>query len=105
MTVAVERAARVSGMVFANTWYWPAQGSFAVFSLVMSTPPLQWLILQRNFFVNVMMPRLVARKLDPAVFMTYQIAQPSPQSRRGVSECPRQIRLARPMLSRLADQG
>ena len=24
MTVALERAERVSGMVFANTWYWPA---------------------------------------------------------------------------------
>jgi haloalkane dehalogenase len=103
MTVAVERAERVSAMVFANTWFWPAQGSFTVFSLVMSTPPLQWLILQRNFFVNVMMPRLVARKLAPAVFMTYQMAQPSPESRRGVAEFPRQIRRARPMLSRLAE--
>jgi haloalkane dehalogenase len=71
----------------------------------MSTPPLQWLILQRNFFVNVMMPQLVARKLAPAVFMTYQMTQPSPESRRGVAEFPRQIRRARPMLSRLAEEA
>lgn len=105
MSVAVERAERVFGMVFANTWYWPAQGSLTVFSVVMSTPPLQWLILQRNFFVNVIMPRSVARKLDPAVFATYQKAQPSPEARRGVAEFPRQIRRARPMLSRLAEDA
>jgi len=52
MTVALERAERVAGLVFANTWYWPAQGSLATFSVVMSTPPAQWLILQRNAFVN-----------------------------------------------------
>ena len=91
MTVAVERAERVSGMVIANTWFWPAQGSFTVFSLVMSTPPLQWLILKRNFFVKVIMPRLVERKLEPAVFETYQKVQPSPESRRGVAEKPMEL--------------
>lgn len=60
MTVALQRAKRVAGMVFANTWYWPAQGSLTTFSLVMSSPPLQWLILHRNSFVNFIMPRSVA---------------------------------------------
>jgi haloalkane dehalogenase len=89
-------------MVFANTWYWPAQGPLTVFSLAMSSPPLQWLILHRNFFVNFLMPRSVAKKMAPEVFKTYQDAQPSPEARRGVAEFPRQIRLARPMLERLA---
>jgi haloalkane dehalogenase len=105
MTVAMERAGRVSGLVFANTWYWPAQGSLTVFSLAMSSPPMQWLILQRNFFVNNIMPRSVAKPMDPAVFQTYQKAQPSPEARRGVAEFPRQIRRARPMLSRLAREA
>lgn len=105
MTVAVERAGRVAGLVFANTWYWPAQGSLTAFSLVMSSPLFQWLILQRNFFVNFLMPRSVARKLDAAVFNTYQLAQPSPEARRGVAEFPRQIRRARPMLARLATEA
>jgi len=100
MTVALERADRVAGMVFANTWYWPAQGS--TFSLVMSTPPVQWLILHRNAFVNFIMPRFVATPMEPAVFKTYQDAQPTPEARRGVAEFPRQIRRARPMLERLA---
>jgi haloalkane dehalogenase len=102
MTVALESAERVAGMVFANTWYWPAQGSLATFSVVMSSPPLQWLILHRNSFVNFIMPRSVATPMDPKVFKTYQDAQPSPEARRGVAEFPRQIRRARPMLERLA---
>ena len=105
MTVAIERANRVSGLVFANTWYWPAQGSLIVFSLVMSSPPMQWAILRRNFFVNGIMPRSVAKAMDPAVFKSYQKAQPSPEMRQGVAEFPRQIRRARPMLSRLAREA
>ena len=102
MTVATERASRVAGMVFANTWYWPAKGSLVTFSLVMSSPPLQWLILHRNSFVNFIMPRSVATPMDANVFKSYQDAQPNPEARRGVAEFPRQIRLARPMLERLA---
>jgi len=102
MTVATERASRVAGTVFANTWYWPATGSLVTFSLVMSSPPLQWLILHRNSFVNFIMPRSVAIPMDANVFKSYQDAQPNPEARRGVAEFPRQIRLARPMLERLA---
>jgi haloalkane dehalogenase len=105
MTVALERANRVAGMVFANTWYWPAQGSLVTFSRVMSTPPAQWLILKRNAFVNFIMPRSVATPMAPEVFRTYQAAQPTPAARRGVAEFPRQIRLARPMLERLAAEA
>ncbi len=102
MTVALERASRVAGMVFANTWYWPAQGVLVTFSLIMSSPPMQWLILHRNFFVNFLMPRSVATPMEPAVLKSYQDAQPNSAARRGVAEFPRQIRHARPMLERLA---
>src|SRR5215469_4152020 len=102
MTVALERPDRIAGMVFANTWYWPAQGSLTTFSVVMSTPLVQWLIVHRNAFVNFIMPRSVATPLEPAVFKMYQDAQPTPEARRGVAEFPRQIRRARPMLERLA---
>jgi haloalkane dehalogenase len=105
MTIALERADRVAGLVFANTWYWPAQGSLSTFSVVMSSPPLQWLILRRNAFVTFIMPRSVAIPMEPAVFKTYQDAQPTPEARRGVAEFPRQIRRARPMLERLASNA
>ncbi len=51
------------------------------------------------------MPRSVATKLDPEVFKTYQRVQPSPEARRGVAEFPKQIRRARPMLTRLAREA
>ncbi len=105
MTVALERATRVAGLVFANTWYWPAQGSLATFSLVMSSPPVQWLILNRNSFVNFIMPRSVSTPMPANVFKTYQDAQPNPAARVGVAEFPRQIRRARPMLERLASDA
>jgi haloalkane dehalogenase len=105
MTVALDRADRVTSMVFANTWYWPAEGSLTVFSQVMSTPPLQWMILHRNFFVNVIMPRSVTSKLDADVFQVYKDAQPTAEARLGVAEFPRQIRLARPMLARLGAEA
>src|SRR5256712_9759483 len=41
MTVALERADRVAGLVFASTWYWPPDGSLAPFSVRLSSPPLQ----------------------------------------------------------------
>lgn len=105
MTVALERTKRVAGLVFANTWYWPARGSLNTFSLVMSSPPIQWLILNRNSFVNFIMPRSVSTPMPAEVFKTYQDAQPSPEARRGVAEFPRQIRKARPMLERLAAEA
>jgi haloalkane dehalogenase len=71
----------------------------------MSSPPAQWLILQRNAFVNFIMPRSVSTPMEPRVFKTYQDAQPAPEARRGVAEFPRQIRLARPMLERLASEA
>jgi len=92
-------------MGFANTWYWPARGSLVTFSVVRSSPPLQWLILHRNSFVTFIMPRSVAVPMERDVFKTYQDAQPTPEARRGVAELPRQIRRARPMLERLATEA
>jgi haloalkane dehalogenase len=102
MAISAGRARRVKALVFANTWYWPAQGSMTLFSLVMSSPPLQWQILRRNFFVNVILRRGVVRPLPTEVFRAYEAVQPTPEARRGVAEFPKQIRRARPLLERLA---
>ncbi len=101
LKVAVDRKARVAGGVFMNTWYWPADLSFTIFSLIMSTPPMQARILDRNFFVETIMPNSVARPLEPAVMDTYRRAQPNREARRGAAEFPRQIRKARPLLAEL----
>jgi len=55
--VAAERADRLHGLVFMNTWFWPADRPLLqIFSRVMSSPPLQWAILKRNLFVEAIVP-------------------------------------------------
>jgi haloalkane dehalogenase len=104
MWVAAERAARVRGMVFMNTWFWPADRLLLrVFSRVMGSPPLQWAILKRNFFVEGMIPRATTRTLSPAEMEHYRGTQPTPAARRGVAEFPCQILAAGPWLQRLAE--
>ncbi len=104
MWVASERADRVYGLVFMNTWFWPADRlQFQIFSRAMSSPPLQWLILQRNFFVERIIPNSVSQKLSVPEMDHYRGPQPTPAARRGVAEFPRQILAAGPWLQRLAE--
>ena len=102
LTVATERADRVSGVVLGNTWFWPATPSFWVFSKAMSTRFMQRKILEQNFFVEKIMPRSSVRKLSELEKDHYRKAQPTPEARRGVAVMPKQIVDAKPLLSRLA---
>ena len=103
---AAERADRIHGMIFMNTWFWPADRlRMQVFSRVMASPPLQWAILQRNLFVEGIIPRSVTHPLSPAEMDHYRGPQPTPAARRGVAEFPRQILAARPWLQRLAERA
>jgi haloalkane dehalogenase len=103
VTVAVERAERIRGLVLGNTWLWPADAlSFKAFSKLMGSSPMQRRILEENFFVERIMPFSMARKLTPQEMDHYRRAQPSPQARRGVAEMPKQILAARPLLERLS---
>ncbi|MER6129049.1 alpha/beta fold hydrolase [Streptomyces sp. NPDC001795] len=97
---------RVSGLVLGNTWFWPVDlPATRIFSRVMSSPPLQWAILQRNFFVERLIPAGAARRLTSAEMDHYRGVQPSPQARVGVAEFPRQLLAARPWLAKLAAQA
>ncbi len=100
--VAVERADRVRGLVFGNTWFWPATLPFALFSKIMSSRPMQRRIIEQNFFVERLMPRAMARTLTPEEMDHYRKVQPKPEARRGVAEMPKQILAARPLLERLS---
>jgi haloalkane dehalogenase len=103
--VAVDRADRVSGLVLGNTWFWPAESlSMKAFSRIMSSGPLQRMILERNLLVERLMLAGMARKLTPQEMDHYRKVQPSPEARRGVAEMPRQILAARPLLERLFRQ-
>lgn len=97
---------RVTGLVFGNTWFWPVKrGGGKVFSRVMSTRLMQWLILERNFFVNRLIPGGTARRLPPEVMEHYRGVQPDRAARVGVAEFPKQVLAAGPWLAGLASQA
>jgi haloalkane dehalogenase len=105
MAVAVERADRVRGVVLGNTWFWPADTlSTKAFSRVMSSPPMQYAILHRNFFVERLIPAGTARRPSAAVMEHYRAVQPNAEARKGVAEMPKQILAAHPLLARLAEE-
>lgn len=105
MAVDVARADRVRGVVLGNTWFWPADNLRAkAFSKVMSSRPMQYAILQRNFFVERLIPAGTARRLSPAVMDHYRRVQPTPQARAGVARLPKEILAAKPLLERLASE-
>jgi haloalkane dehalogenase len=104
MAVAVERADRVRGVVLGNTWFWPTDVlTTKIFSRVMSSPPLQYAILHRNFFVERLIPAGTQR-VSAAVMEHYRAVQPSAEARKGVAEMPKQIMAAHPLLARLAEE-
>jgi haloalkane dehalogenase len=103
MAVGTARADRVRGVILGNTWFWPTQDlSPKIFSKVMGSPPMQWAILHRNFFVERLIPAGTATKLSPAVMEHYRRVQPSSEARVGVARMPKEILAARPLLERLA---
>ncbi|MFW6091604.1 MAG: alpha/beta fold hydrolase, partial [Actinomycetota bacterium] len=103
LAIATKRADRIRGVVLGNTWFWPADSlPMRLFSRTMSTGVMQRRILERNFFVERVMPAAMATKLSDAEFRHYRDVQPSPEARRGVAEMPKQIRTARPLLDKLA---
>ncbi|OBJ50080.1 haloalkane dehalogenase [Mycobacterium sp. 1423905.2] len=105
MAVAAQRADRVRGIVLGNTWFWPADVlTTKIFSKVMSSPPLQYAILHRNFFVEQLIPAGCERRPSDAVMEHYRAAQPSPAARVGVARMPKEILAARPLLERLAGE-
>jgi haloalkane dehalogenase len=105
MAVAVERAARVRGVVLGNTWFWPADTlSTKAFSRVMSSPPMQYAILRRNFFVERLIPAGTQHRPSAAVMHHYRAVQPSAEARKGVAEMPKQILAAHRLLGRLAEE-
>ncbi|OBK10357.1 haloalkane dehalogenase [Mycobacterium asiaticum] len=103
MAVAVERADRVRGVVLGNTWFWPTEDfSTRIFSKVMSSRPMQWAILHRNFFVERLIPAGTEVLPKEAVMDHYRGAQPDAAARVGVAVLPKELLAARPLLERLA---
>ncbi len=101
LAVACADPDRVNGLVLGNTWFWPADRRARMFSKLMSTWPLQRAIINRNLFVERILPSGISRKLTPEEFRHYRAVQPTPEARGGVAELPRQIIRATPFLTTL----
>lgn len=92
MRVALDRVDRLRALVMGNTWYWPAERlSMRSFAHVMSSQPMQWLITEKNLFVEKLLPLGTKFELAPEVLHHYRECYPTVRSRMGIAEFPRQI--------------
>jgi haloalkane dehalogenase len=101
MGVATAEHPRIRGLALGNVWYWSPTPKFWLFSAFMATPIGRWLLLQKNFFVERMLPNWTNRTLSDEEMHHYREPQSSPKLRWGVAELARQIRLAKPWLTEL----
>ncbi|MEM7414095.1 MAG: alpha/beta fold hydrolase [Gemmatimonadota bacterium] len=104
LRAAADEAQRVRALVMGNTWFWPLdswQGK--AFAYVMSMAPLQSQIVNRNLFVEKLMPMGVKHPLAEEVIDHYREALRTPNDRMGAAEFPVQLMAATDWLSRLED--
>ncbi len=102
LAVAADELSRLRALVMGNTWYWPIDTlTTKTFAYVMSMAPMQSLILERNFFVERVMPTGVKHRLADEVMGHYRDAMPSPSSRIGAAEFPVQLTAATRWLAAL----
>jgi haloalkane dehalogenase len=105
MDIASRNADRVTGIVMGNTWYWPTDSrKMRAFSRSMATPPMQSLILRRNFFVDPAMKRSLQVRVTDLEFAHYTDVVPTPESRRGIAVFPKEIIAAAPWLAELEER-
>ncbi|GAA4385906.1 haloalkane dehalogenase [Tsukamurella soli] len=101
---ATERADRVRGMVLGNTVFWPIEPlANRAFSVIMSSRPMQRRILERNLLVEQFLLGRLGPTLTDVEADQYRMVQPTAEARCGLAVMPREIRVARPLLERLAE--
>lgn len=103
LAVATRQPDRFSAFVIGNTWAWPKSDlGTQLFSRLLGGPVGGWLILQRNFFVERIIPVGVRRKkLPEAVMNAYRGPFPTPDSRRPVHVFPREILASKAFLTEI----
>ena len=104
MRVALDNVTRLRALVMGNTFYWPLDAwHVKAASYVLSSAPMQTQILRHNFYVEKVMPAAVKYPFAEEVLHHYREALPTPKSRIGVAELPRQLIEASTWLGDLAD--
>jgi haloalkane dehalogenase len=101
--VATRRPERFAAFVIGNTWAWPkSDPGTQLFSRLIGGPIGRRLILNRNVFVERIVPGGVRRRTLPdAVMNAYRGPFPTPASRRPIAVMPGQILASRPFLAQI----
>jgi haloalkane dehalogenase len=101
--VAARHPERFTAFVIGNTWAWPkSDPGTQLFSRLLGGPIGRRLILNRNLFVERILPAGVRRRTLPeAVMNAYRGPFPTPASRRPTAVFPREILASRPFLADL----
>jgi len=99
--VATRHPERFAAFVIGNTWAWPkSDPGTQLFSRLLGGPIGRRLILNRNLFVERILPAGVRRHTLPeAVMDAYRGPFPTPASRVPVAVFPREILASRPFLA------
>jgi haloalkane dehalogenase len=99
--VATRQPARFAAFVIANTWAWPkSDPGTQLFARFLGGPVGRRLILNRNLFVEKIVPGGVRRRpLPEAVMNAYRGPFPTPGSRVPIAVLPREILASRPFLA------
>ena len=101
LQTAAEEPDRFRGLVMGNTCHSPAAGLMMNgFGMFISSPPMQWLIRKRNFFVRPLIPTGMNTKLTAEEMDHDRMVQPA-GLREGVAAFPRAIRGAKSWMSGL----
>jgi haloalkane dehalogenase len=100
---ATRHPERFTAFVIGNTWAWPkTDPGTQAFSRILGSRLAQHLIMQRNVFVEKILPRGVRRtKLSEPVMTAYRGPFPTPESRRPLYVFPRDILRSRLFLAEI----
>jgi len=100
---ATRHPERFQAFVIGNTWAWPkSDPGTQLVSRLLWGPIGRYLILERNFFIEKILPANVRRrKLPPEVMAAYRGPFPTPHSRRPIHVFPREILDSRPFLAEI----
>jgi haloalkane dehalogenase len=101
--VATRQPERFAAFVIGNTWAWPkSDPGTQLFSRLLGGPIGRRLIVNRNVFVERIVPGGVRRRTLPdAVMNAYRGPFPTPASRRAIAVMPQQILGSRPFLAEI----
>jgi haloalkane dehalogenase len=104
--VATRHPERFAAFVIGNTWAWPkGDPGTQLFSRLLGGPIGRRLIVNRNLFVERLLPAGVRRRTLPEEVMNaYRGPFPTPASRRPTAVFPREILAGRPFLADIERQ-